>query len=345
MSGIRPADYVPTSVIVHEIPKHSRSEPGPGPIMSDVVDELGGDLRDYFRDKIRDTLIEKGHRVAGDMEGECATPSLIAGILGSPDKLLEASRQLAQQLYEVQSGANSPGLLVLLFGTADGSPALAILKLERQQAVRVVRQEVSDGLMHFSISHLRDLMLNERTRVFKAGLFAIGGDGVIQGMVSDEQRGTRRDQVATFFLETFLGCSLKLNPQATTKAFFASARVWINDRVDDPNRQTRYLLAVMAELNADTGELDPQEFARRNLSADDRDGFLHYLAANDVATTVFVKDTKLIDSQLRSVRYDIENNIVIIVPQDHTDQVSFGKDANDAPVTQVKGALKAIGGR
>jgi hypothetical protein len=303
-------------------------------------------LKDYFRDKIRDTLIEKGHQVAGDPDAPTDVLDTIANHLRGQDDLLACSRHLATNLYQTQSGSNSAGLLIALSGTANGTPALAILKLERQQGVRVMREMNDKGQLHFNMSHLRDLMLNERTRVFKAAVFALAGDGSIEGVVSDEQRGSRQDEVATFFLSKFLGCQLRVSSQAATKAFFTASLGWINDRVEDPDSKTKYLVAVIAEMNSEDRDLDPSEFARRSLDADNRDGFLRYLAANEVPGTVFEKNVKLIKSQLRAMRIDIENNIVVLVPPDQTDKVSFGTDAaDDTQITSIKGALRGFRGR
>lgn len=343
---MHPSGYVPEQVIVHEIPKHRRSEAGSGPYLSDVVDPLTGDVKDYFRDKIRDTLIEKGHQVRGDPDTKSGVPATVAEHLRGDSDLLVCSRQLATQLYATQSGSNSAGLLIVLAGAANGSPALAILKLERQQGVRVMREMTANGQLHFNVSHLRDLMLNERTRVFKAGVFMLAADGKLEGVVSDEQRGSRQDEVAKFFLSTFLGCQLRVSATRATKSFFTGALDWINDRVEEPESKTRYLLAVMSEMNSEDRDIDPAQFAQRNLDPSDVGGFLQYLAANAVPATAFEKDIKLIKPQLRAMRIDIENNIVVLVPPNQGDKVSFSTDAaDDTPVTSIRGALKGVRGR
>jgi hypothetical protein len=343
--NMNPAVYIPEQVIVHDIPERRAGEAGSGPMLSDMVDPLEGDLRDYFQEKIRDTLLDKGHQVCGDPEGQAGTPDLIAELLKGESDLLDLSRQLAEQLYKTQSGRNSTGLLVVLSGFAANDSALAIVKLERLQGVRVMREMVSDGRLHFNMSHLRDLMLDERTRVFKAALFALASDGSIEGVVSDEQRGSRRDGVATFFLSKFLGCQLSGDAQATTKSFFTGTLGWINDRVDDPDRQTKYLFALIAEMNSEDRDVDPGDFGRRNLDSEDCDRFLQYLAASKVPVTVFEKDVNLIKAQLKVMRIDIENNIVVLVPPNQGDKVSFDTDASDGQITSIRGALKSFSGR
>jgi hypothetical protein len=344
---MNPSDYTLDQVIVHDIPEHRTGEAGPGPLLSDLVDPLVGDLRDYFQGKIRDTLLDKGHLVQRDPEGQSGAPELIAKQLRGETGLLDSSRQLAEQLYKTQSGRNSTGLLVVLSGAATGKSALAVMKLERQQGVRVMREMISNGQLHFNMSHLRDLMLDERTRVFKAGLFTLAADGSVEGVVSDEQRGSKRDGVATFFLSKFLGCELSGDAQAITKVFFTTTLTWINERIDDPDSQAKYLLALIAEMNSEDRDIDPGEFARRNLDLEDGKEFLQYLAASGVPVTVFEKDINLIKPQLRMMRINIENNIVVLVPPDQADKVSFDTDESDAQtqITSIRGALKGFSGR
>ena len=344
---MQPASFTPRQAIVHEIPKHRAGELGPGPILSDVVDALDGDLGRYFTEKIRGTLIDKGHRVVTDALATSSVPGVLRGVLDGTTELLEASRDLAQHLYATQSGANSGGLLVVLGGEADGATAVAILKLERQQGVRVVREQLADGRMRFNMGHLRDLMLNERTRVFKAGLFGLTDDrALVDGFVSDEQRGHHKDDVATFFLSRFLGCRLSVDAQGATKAFLMASHGWLNDLSAEPDVKAGYALAVISELKSQERDIDPGDFARRHLQLDDRAGFIQALAANGTPTTVFQKDIKLIEPQLRKLRFGIENGIVLWVPPEHTDQVLFTRDAaDDTEITQIRGAVKSFGGR
>ena len=340
------AAYVPELVVVHEVPKHRRGEDGSGPELSDLVDQLTGDLKDYFRQKIRDTLIEKGHQVVAAPDATSVVPDAITKALTGQHDLLACSRDMAVALYNTQSGSNNAGLLVTLSGTIAEAPALAILKLERLQGVRVVPEITPTGQRHFNMSHLRDLMLNERTRVFKAGVFALGADGTIEGVVSDEQRGSRQDEVATFFLNRFLGCQLRVSPKAATKAFFVGAVDWVNTYVHDPDAKARYMFAVLAELNSQERDIDPTEFARRTIDVDRRDSFLRHIAANDVPPTLFEKDVALIKSQLKGMRIDIENGIFVFVPPGQNDKVTFeGATVNDAPKTIIEGALKGFRGR
>ena len=58
-------------------------------------------------------------------------------------------------------------------------------------------------------------MLSERNRVFKTGLFVAEGENIdeIDVHISDNQSSQGSSpKIATFFLEKFLGCKLKENP-------------------------------------------------------------------------------------------------------------------------------------
>ena len=80
-------DCVPERVIVTRS-KHAVGERDLGPIHCEIVDDLDGDLDACFTEKIRTTLIDKGHRVVGDPESKSGAPTVIANLLRDTTGLL-----------------------------------------------------------------------------------------------------------------------------------------------------------------------------------------------------------------------------------------------------------------
>lgn len=159
------------------------------------------------------------------------------------------SQEMARHLYLCQKGNSPEGLLTVCEVDVAGHRGLAVLKLEREQGARVELANTSGGRT-FSVQHLRDLMLTERTKVFKVGLFVQTGADLasIDGAVCDTQK-SYDGTVAHFFLEQFLGCRLREKPELTTKRFFEATERFINEQVTEPEKKAQYQVALLAELN------------------------------------------------------------------------------------------------
>src|SRR5205823_671520 len=93
-----------------------------------------------------------------------------------------------------------------------------VMKIEREEALNLNQRRVGDGFT-FDMEHLRNLMLGNRTRVFKAALFGSAGRVEdLRGYVSDTQGGYGQESsIAHFFLSRFLGCKPTEEPGVTTK--------------------------------------------------------------------------------------------------------------------------------
>jgi hypothetical protein len=200
-------------VVLHDVPRPG--DPDEALVLTDRAIDLDDQLRAYFRRKITRSLGARGLEVIADLNEDDTVRGAVADVVRDSDRLVTVSQTVAEHLYAVQTGRNSPGLLAVINGRIEGRPCLSILKLEREQGLRV-HIEVEDGSPVVDVELLRDLTLTDKTKVFKTSLFRLAGDSAdtLEGRVADDQRG--RDEgtgVATFFLTTFLGCKLKVSPE------------------------------------------------------------------------------------------------------------------------------------
>jgi hypothetical protein len=174
-------------------------------------------------------------------------------------------------------------------------------------------QSTVEGMRVFDMQQLNDLMLTQRTKVFKVAVFAQTEGGTtldsIVGQASDEQRGSNTKRgVADFFLVTFLGGKFREVPEQTTARFFKEAVEFLNDdaEVPDPETKFRYQTALVATLNSNNVDVRPRSFADEHLDLEHRDPFIARLEAKEVPLQPFEKDVKLISGQLkkRQVKFD-----------------------------------------
>jgi hypothetical protein len=281
------------SVVLHDVPRPD--DPDEDLVLTNQTIDLDEQLRAYFRRKITRSLATRGVEVLADEHEDPTVRAAVTEATANPNRLVPASRAIAQHLYEIQTGRNSPGLLAVLRGSVDERPCLSILKLEREQGLRV-HIEVAQGTAVVDLELLRDLTLTDRTKVFKTSLLRVAETPEsLEGRVSDDQRG--RDEgvgVATFFLTTFLGCKLRISPDQATRQFAEAAEKFFNEQVHDAERRARYQVALLAKLQDNSLDLQPRDFARGNLEPADRSTFLDYVRDGGIETdTAFEKDVSL----------------------------------------------------
>lgn len=192
---------------------------------------------------------------------------------------------------------------------------LAILKVEREEGVRVRQQIMSDGLMTFDVEHIRDLMLTKKTKLFKIVLFYLE-EHTIKGILCDQQRGYSTKDVAEFFLSDFLGCMLTEEPQILTKKYFEATQKYINERINSPEQKGALLNHLVSELTNQTGIINPTDFARRVLPADQRDDYIRYIQETGAPIGSFTKEISMIENKLKRIQYEFISGIFVFGSQE-----------------------------
>lgn len=328
-------------VVLHDVPRPS--EEGEGLVLTDEPVDLDEQLRDYFRRKITRSLAARGLEVLADPNEDPTARNAVAEVVHDPGRLVAVSRTLASHLYGVQTGRNSPGLLAVITGRVDSGPCLGILKLEREQGLRV-HIEIEGGTTVVDVELLRDLTLTDKTKVFKTSLFRLTGStaDTLEGRVADDQRGLAEGTgVATFFLTTFLGCMLKISPEQATRAFAEAAESFFNERIGDVERRARYQVALLAKLQDNTLDVRPRDFAQNVLEPADRSQFLDYVREAELdPDAAFEKDASLARSN--GFRMIFESGMALtgkvsdLEERVHARRDGSGAEIND-PIARLQG--------
>jgi hypothetical protein len=304
------------SLIVHRIPqKLAGGGDSEKPTLSDVAGPQQNDVRAFFNRRIRTELRLRGHDIERDSEVPCAVPGAIERMLDDPDVLAPESRDVAQHLFAVQNANNSPGILVVGSGVSQGRPSVAILKLEHERGIRA-EETRENGQLSFLIHVHDDLMLTDKTVLFKAAAFARKKDGSLVGIAADLQG---QGGIAHFFLSKFLGCRLTQLPSVLTERFLEASEAWINS-VPDPERLARYEIALVAHLQSSDQAVSPDRFARSSLNVDDHQPYKEAIVARGVPWVPFTKDTSAIANRLKRVAYNFQSGIKLIATPEVMDE-------------------------
>lgn len=334
-------------LIIHEIPRRTASS-NQQPLLSQIESPLTQDNKNYFQQKITRSLTSAAYSVVFDDGSTSPIPGLVLNSLGSQnDNFIDVSIEIAKHLHNCQTRVNPAGLVTVVQASIEEVKALAILKLEKEQGVRM-NQELHKGKMTFNIEHIPDLMLTDSTKVFKVGLFVQEGSTLesIEGVVSDKQRSYRPEtEVADFFLKKFLGCKLREEAEVTTKRFYQVSQDFFNQKVVESDAKAHCEIALIAALKSQDSKLHPETFAEENLSVGYRQQYIDFLASHQVGTQQFDKDTTLIESQLKRVKINFESGLAILISGTSEvleNQVRVVPLENDQTRVEVEGRLKSL---
>lgn len=288
-------------LIAHEVPRPLQGQDAVEPQLSEAIPDLPQRTLDFFGRRLIRSFADRGQSIEVDPRLEDPRlPGILRELLAeeSPD-LLDPSQRAARYLLEVQPGSpyEQQSLFVMAIVVANGRRSIALMKLEREVGVHVQQRQI-DGKSVLDVEVLEDLMLTDKTRVFKAGLFWLDRN-VLKGYVSDDQQAVR-DDPARFFLQRFLGCRLERSPSVVTRDFYRATEAFITKHVDE-SRKLDYFNALQVEMASNRGQIDPVQFARDYFEPDERAPFEGHLHDAGVPTAAFDKDiTKLGPSVKRS---------------------------------------------
>ncbi len=277
-------------------------------------------------------------------------PTLIREYTLAPgeEKFIPLSWTIARYLLETQALVSPEGILAVLECVVEGCRAIAILKIEREDGGRLT-PDVHDGKKTFKYEVLEDLILTEGTKFFKNGLFIRRGpdDGPepFEAGVCDNQHSNPYGvQVATYFLENFLGCQLTEDPKVVTKRFFESTQDFVNKHIADPVIRDDVYEHLRSQLKSEAPTLSPYDFADNFMPLEQRQEYVAFLEARSIPNIAIVKDLSGIASQLRRKAYHTRGGVTITVPANKEELVSLSQDEAGHTIITVRDEIKRIDG-
>ena len=189
------------------------------------------------------------------------------------------------------------------------------MKLEHDSGIRAEESRVN-GQLTFEVVVHDDLLLTPHTQLFKGAVFALTPAGDIEAVGADMQV---RGGIADFFLEDFLGFRLHETPAVATERFLDAAERWIAS-VPDPEKQARYEIALLAQLQGAQASVSVPTFADVNIDLDDHRSFREALREQGVGWSMFRKDTSGVESRIKRVAYAFQSGIKIVGKREAVEQ-------------------------
>lgn len=334
------------NLIIHEIIKQNRSNEKQPPIYSEIESPLDDDIRLFLKDRVIDTVgSSKAHNIIFDGSSSSTVPELIKNLLieeFDSSSFVKPSKKIAEHLNDKQTGRSPGGFITLINGKNLNRRVIGILKIEREQGARLEQSE-RDGKKTFEITSVKNLVLSPNTRLLKIALFYQNvNNGEIEGKICDNQL-TGKGEVASFFLNSFLGCKFMYDPAIQTKDFFHHSIQFIKEKIDDPRMQSKYKLHLQSYISNQELRINPRVFAIKSLDARHRQVYENYLIEKGLGIGEIIKDTSCIKSQIEKMAIEFENGIQIIGSQQNfEEQVSIEHLEDGRTKAMVEARLKKI---
>lgn len=334
------------NLIIHEIIKQNLSEEKQPPIYSEIESPLDDEIRLFLKDRMTDTVgSSKAHNIIFDDSSSSTVPDLIKSLFAEEfdsANFVESSKEIASHLNQIQTGRSPGGFITIVNGKNLGQQIIGVLKIEREQGARLEQAE-RNGKKTFEITSVKNLVLSQNTRLLKIGVFYQNLDnGQIVGKICDNQL-TRKGEVASFFLNSFLGCKFMYDPSIQTKDFFRYSIQFIKEKIEDPITQNKYKLHLQSYISNQERVINPRTFATTNLEVAHRQAYEDYLTEKGVGVAEIIRDTSCIKTYIEKIALEFENGIQIIGnQQDFEEQVSIEHLEDGRTKAMVESRLKKI---
>ena len=333
-------------VIIHSIPKHPRTEKGTGPGFSEVESRFDPGSKADFRATMVNSLADNvSFPVIAAPTTTSPVPKTVMDYLTTRgDGFLPLTKGLAEHLFQTQDGKMSEGLLAVVDCRVDEAPALGILKLERING-SVADEASVDGQRTYDVTFIKNLITHSNSRLFKAAVLQVH-DGVLEGAVRDNQisKGTSGG-VASFFLSNFLGCTLREEPQVSTRRFYQEAEKFINN-LDAPGEvKATYMEHLVSELSSNRPDISLRRFAGDYLREEHQMGFVLSLSQAHIPAT-FAKNVSLVKGQIAKMVMEFHHGVTLSAKSDvFKEHVTLSSEEDGRTKAVIVDELKRVGGR
>ncbi len=301
-------------IIVHDIPKHKKGELEIEPTYSQKESKLTDGLRIFFKDKVVQSLSsDKSFKICFDEENTSPISWITNEFLNSDGSdIVSQSIAITKHLFEIQVGYNAAGILVIIFGKINSFNTCIILKLEKDKGAQL---KLDLKTKSYNIEEVKDLMLTEKTKIFKVAMFILRENFKIKydGFIMDYQIEIKeKKEATTWFINKFLGCRAFEDPKITTQHFYNYTRTFI-DTISDDIERAKYIQDLNSYVQKNTPTLSPKEFADDYLlTTEHKNDYKNYLDSKKFNFTSFPKDITQIEKHVKKITIAFVNDISII---------------------------------
>jgi hypothetical protein len=321
------ATLVIRRVIFHDVPKNVRKGSAK-PDLSDLETNVSDQHKYHLQKKLTRVINSKyAYAIQFQDTPTSPLPGYVRDLTKTDCKskdFIAASRDLANQLFDRQTGTASAGLLCTIDAVAGGRAAMIFMKLERENGAQL-HPTGEEGKKTFTMNMLDDLFLTDGTKLFKAAMFLRTGKGDddFRATVCDDQLNVLSSNDVAHYWMSFLGCSMEVAPRVATQRFFDSTLEFLSTAVSDSVMKSGIYEALQTELRSQKATFSPQSFISEHVPPELKKIFREHLKTDGVPLTAFSKDVTDIKGKLKRRAYETTKGGFISVPEEIADIVEI----------------------
>lgn len=287
----------------------------------------------YLAEHIRHSVADHGAVVAHVADPEMPIAHALATAF-EPAHLVAGSQALARHLYELvkKDKRLSDGTLAIaayrpLTDDVTGPMSLAVMKLDASVQFVPVRQRTDAGV-RITLQPVDSVLPSVRERLQKAAFVWRTADHQTELLVVDRQ--ARGDEVASWFMTSYLGAQAKDTDATRTDSFYLAVKLIeqeFSDQLDDEGLRRLEAAGDQAlrdeRINtevwvANRAELTPEQKARAN-----------EIVESQVSDVEFTVDRDTAERLLKRARFEGDDGLVVLIPTQHERRVGVPiKDPN-----------------
>ena len=334
-------------IIIHEIKRQKLNEDKEPPIYSEIESRLDDEIKKYIKEKIITTIDgTRSYEVVFKKDSKSPVPKCVKKLLIEGKlNLVTLSKTIADHLNDLQSARSPGGLVTVIMGNIKEKVFVGVLKLEKEEGARLKQTKIK-GLSTYDMVHFKDLILTEKTKLFKIGLFHSNSFGVTKfdGSVCDNQlSNSPYKEIADFFLN-FLGCELIGDPKKQTKEFFIASQEFFEKKVTNPVLKADYNIHLLSYITSNRKTIQPRTFAHANLNVNHKQPYINDLTEKGVRIREIQKDTSLIESKIKRIRMEFKSGVKITASQDVFEKhVNLKKQEDGKTKAEIIDNVKKVG--
>ncbi|TGK17592.1 nucleoid-associated protein [Leptospira stimsonii] len=229
------------------------------------------------------------------------------------DKIISISHEIAEFLYSKQNRKNiSDGFLIIIKGKNDyENEYVCLLKLE---GMRGSEAKFDDSRKSYNLNDLENILLTQKTKVFKLAMFVFNGHSFIESYAMDDQ--VNSDEIATFWLTNFLQAKNVESPIELTKQFINFVRKFASQSRLNVGESIDLLSGLHAELISNRRTIKLSDFASEYVPPTLLEDFNNEAQKNKVPLYPIKKEFSDLTKKKSGVRkFILEEGITVTVPQ------------------------------
>ncbi|WP_459202012.1 nucleoid-associated protein [Methanococcus sp. CF] len=356
-------DIILDNIIVHQIFQRIPDEEAKKPIFSDNFEKLDKEGKKALEYRLNWVLNKESKRMNLEITNDSPESTfqkmayLATYKYANPEKdhknpefwnkYVETTKQLTWNLQEAQAtNPNIPNGIVIII-TGQTGP-------EMNDFSAVIKAEMEDGFEFTDnkLQYISNLLLTETQKLYKVGIFidvnpedrsksGLRNKEDFKAFVFDDNTSKTavKNNVAIYFYNTFLGCSLEDSARAT-KRFLEGAKSIVAGLPIPQEEKVLKVNQVYSYLTSNTKEINAKEFVETYIEPDYQVEFLDKLEKKEVPLHSVPKDIEPIKKKLKSRTLSFSSGVQLKFSFEETQEpVEIVESTDEHTIVKIRGKL------